>query len=68
MRGRVRAYHRHPSVQRVVILELSTIVRFEDKLVVKLGEGDAGVGVEFFGVQGKGLRGGGFVHGSRVNL
>ena len=56
MRGRVGAYQWQPSIQRVVILELSTIVCFEDEFVVELGEGDSRVGVEFFRVLREGLR------------
>ena len=55
IRGRVGAYQGHPSLQRVVILEFSTIISFEDEFVVEFGERDSRIGVELFGVLGEGL-------------
>ncbi len=50
---RAGAYHRNPSLQRLVKFVLLPVVRLEDEFVVDLGEGDAGVGVELFGVLGE---------------
>ena len=36
----MRAYHWDPSLQRIIELELFTVVCFEDELVGELGEGN----------------------------
>ena len=45
--GRDVAYHRNPSAQRLIKLIFLPVVGLEDEFAVELGEGDAGVGVEF---------------------
>ena len=49
----MRAYHWNPSLQRIIELELFTIVYFEDELVGELREGDTRVGIEFLRVLGE---------------
>ena len=50
---RVRAYHWNPSLQRIIEFKFLVVVCLEDELLGELGEGYAGVSVEFFRVLGK---------------
>lgn len=46
----MRAYHRNPSLQRVIVFILVLVVYLEDELVIKFREGDSGVSIELLGV------------------
>lgn len=54
--GRQESYHKNPSPKPLIEAVFLPVVSLEDEFAVGLGEGDAGVGVEFVGVLGEGGR------------